>query len=181
MKKLFALLFASTLLISCEGDPGPPGLPGPQGPQGPYIVGTVFEIANVDFTPNNDYSFYGFFYDYIPADIEIYASDVVLIYLHEGVANGNDVWSLLPQTFYLQDGILEYNYNHTVEDFFIYLHGTHDLNFLPSGYTQNQIFRVAILPADFAISGKVDISNYNSVVSELKTANPEFEVITIEK
>ena len=179
MKKIVFGLFIMSFLIACEGDRGPVG---PVGPQGPYIVGTVFEIADVDFNPGNEYSYLGYFYDYIPANIEIYPSDVVLIYLNEGLANGNDIWSLMPQTFYFSGGgTMQYNYNHTLEDFEIYLQGNGNLDALPANLTQNQIFRIAILPADFATGGKVNIENYDSVVSALKTENPDFEVVGLKK
>lgn len=179
MKKVFIAIFGLLVLASCEGDRGPQG---PAGPQGPYIVGTVFEIANVNFNPGNNYSFLGYFYDYIPGDIEIYSSDVVLIYLNEGVASGNDIWSLLPQTsFFDGGGSMQYNYNHTVSDFEIYLQGNVNLNTLPLDLTQNQIFRIAILPAEFAQNTTIDITDYNSVISAMQAKNPEFEVLKLEK
>lgn len=182
MKKIVVALIGITLLTACEGSTGPVGPPGPQGPQGPYIVGTVFEIADVDFNPANQYSFLGYFYDYIPTSIEIFPSDVVLIYLNEGVVDGKDLWSLMPQTFYLTTGgTFQYNYNHTFEDFEIYMQGNVDLNTLPPNYTQNQIFRIAILPADFATSGKIELEKYDSVISGLRAENPDFEVIKLEK
>lgn len=179
MKKIISALIGIVLLTACEGERGPMG---PQGPQGSYIIGTVFEIADVDFNPANEYSFLGYFYDFIPANIEIYPSDVVLIYLNEGLVNGNDIWSLMPQTFYLTGGgTFQYNYNHTVEDFEIYMQGNVNLNTLPANYTQNQIFRIAILPADYAFSGKIDVENYDSMTSGLRLQNPDFKVIKLKK
>lgn len=178
MKKLIFILISAVVFSACEGDTGPPG---PPGPQGPYIIGTVFEISNVNFNPGNDYSFLGVFYDYIPSNIEIFPSDVVLIYLLEGVDNGNDIWSLMPQTFYLNGGgIAEYNYNHTVNDFQIFLSGNVNLNTLPPDFTQNQIFRIAILPADFANDAHTDIHNLESIIENLEAQNPQFEVIETE-
>lgn len=175
MKKLIFTLVCAVVFSACEGDQGPPG------PAGPYVVGTVFEIDNVYFNPGNDYSFLGFYYDYIPANIEIYPSDVVLIYLYEGTDNGNDIWSLMPQTFYLDGGaIAEYNYNHTVNDFQIFLSGNVNLDTLPPEFTQNQIFRIAILPADFATDPNVDLSNMQSVIENLESGNPKFQVIDSE-
>lgn len=175
MKKLIFIFVCATLLIACEGEQGPPG---PPGPQGPYIVGTVFEISGVDFNPANDFSFLGFYYDYIPQDIEIFPSDVVLIYLFEGTDSGNDIWSLMPQSFYLNGGgIAEYNYNHTDVDFQIFLSGNVDLNSLPPSFTQDQIFRIAILPAEFASDPNVDLYDMESVVGNLKTGNPTFQII----
>lgn len=176
MRNLFFAIFGLIILTSCEGDQGPAG------PPGPYLAGTVFEIGQVNFTPANDYSFLGVYQDYVPADIEIFESDVVLIYLLEKVVDGNDVWSLLPQTFYLNGGgSMQYNYNHTVNDFEIYLQGNIDLNTLDPSFTQDQVFRIAILPADFASKMDIDITNYNSVMSAMQMENPDFEVIQLEK
>lgn len=182
MKKLFVALFGIIVLTSCSGDEGPMGPAGPPGPQGPYIVGTVFEIEGVNLTAVNNYSFVGFYADYVPADIEILRSDVVLIYLLEDIVDGKDIWSLLPQTFFLQGGgIVQYNFNHTDVDFEIYLHGNINLGTLGPGFTQNQIFRIAILPAEFANSMKMDFTDYDSVISAMRTKNPDFEVIQVEK
>lgn len=175
MKNLIFAIFSVIVLTSCEGDQGP------QGPQGPYIVGTVFEIGGVNFNPGNDFSFLGFYSDYIPAGIEVYSSDIVLIYLLEKVVDGNDVWSLMPQTFYLSGGTMQYNYNHTLQDFEIYLQGNINLTALDPSFTQNQVFRIAVLPADFASSAKIDITNYDSVAAAIKAENPAFEVHRVEK
>lgn len=179
MKKILFAIFGTLVLTACSGDRGPVG---PPGPQGPYVVGTVFEIANVNFNPANEFSFLGNFYDYIPSNIEIFQSDVVLIYLNEGVASGNDIWSPLPQTFYFPSGgTVQYNFNHTDVDFEIYLQGNVDLFTLPPSFTQNQIFRIAILPAEFAMDPSIDITNYDSVISALQASDPEFEIVRLEK
>lgn len=182
MKKLAFTLFTLIALTACEG---PQGLPGPPGPPGSSdnIIGTVFEIENVDFNAGNNFSFLGYYADFIPPSIEVYPSDVVLIYLLESVTqDGRDVWSLIPQTFFLGGGAtMQYNYNHTLEDFEIYLQGNVDLTTLDPAFTQNQIFRIAILPADYATSMNLDITNYQAVMSVLKTNNPDFEVIRLEK
>lgn len=179
MKKLFFAVFSLFIFTACEGDRGPMG---PPGPQGPYIVGAVFEIANVNLNPANNYSFLGFYYDYIPDNIEIYPSDVVLIYLLEGVTDdGRDVWSLMPQTYYRNGGTVQYNYNHTVSDFEIYLQGNINLNSLPPNFTQNQVFRIALLPADFAMDNTINIEDYNSVINAMRSQNPDFEVLRSEE
>ncbi|HET8884867.1 MAG TPA: collagen-like protein [Salinimicrobium sp.] len=176
MKKLFTLLLVTSILISCTGEQGPPG------PQGPYIVGNVFEIENVDFNVSNDFSFFGYFNEFIP-QVEIYTSDVVLVYLWEGMDNGNDIWSLMPQTFYMTDGgILEYNFNHTDEDFAIYLNGNGNFANLDPSYTQDQIFRIAILPADFAQNNNVDITNIYDVMSALEiTSEKNIQTLEVAK
>lgn len=180
MKKILSLLFLCSVLISCTGEPGPPGPPGPQGPQGPYIVGNVFEIENVDFHPANDFSFYGTFNEFIP-QVDVLTSDVVHVYLYEGTSeSGNDIWSLMPQTFYFNGGsILAYNFNFTDEDFEIYLDGFVDFSTLDPFYTQDQIFRIAILPADFAQNNDIDVSNFYQVMGALNI-NSEADIQTLQ-
>ncbi len=146
MKNLFLLLAFSTTLIftSCEGPSGPPGLPGLDGET---ILGQVFE-ANITFTEGNGYGRLITF----PSSIEVYESDVVLVYLLEEVVNGYDVWSQLPQTYFLLQGTLLYTFDHTFLDVNIFLDANFNLSTLGSNYTDDQIFRIAILPAEYGKS-----------------------------
>ena len=171
MKKLLTFLTLSLFLFtSCSGDgeigprgpQGPPGEPGEPGQDG--LIGTVFE-AEIDFEGDTYYEIVG-----IPEDIEVLSSDVVLVYLLEYVdeETGNDVWSLLPQTFYLDEGQLVYNYNHTLADVEIFLDGTIDLSTLGEEYTDNQVFRIVIIPADPYETLGVNASDYSEVEAMLK-------------
>ncbi len=164
MKKIFTLLFmTSFLFISCSDD----GDPGPQGPQGPPgedgLIGTTLE-ETLTFTGPEFSIFYEF-----PNDVEVYDTDAVLVYLLETVDNGNDVWSLLPQTFYLDGGgQMQYNYNHTLEDVNIYLQGDVALETLSSDFTDNQTFRMVIVPSSALAENKnIDISDYDAVTKAL--------------
>lgn len=143
---LYFALFTGLLLTSCTGDQGPPG---PPGDPGINILGQVFEVT-VDFTPGNNYSRLIQF----PSNIEVYESDVVMVYLLEDVVQGNggsiDVWSQLPQTFFLDQGTLVYNFDHTFLDVRLFLDGNFNLDTLGSAFTDDQTFRIAILPAEFA-------------------------------
>ena len=132
------------ITISCQGDPGPPGQ------DGVNILGSVFE-RTVDFTLSNDYSNLITF----PSNIEVFESDVLLVYLLEdvipdGQGGSIDVWSQLPQTFFPTQGTLVYNYDHTFLDVRLFLGADFDLNTLGSDFTNDQTFRIAIVPADFA-------------------------------
>lgn len=159
MKKILSLLvLASIFFVSCEGDPGPQG---PPGQDGVNVVGQTFE-ATVDFG-----SEYSVFVE-IPSGVEVLDSDVILVYLLESVEDGEDVWSLLPQTFYLEGGgEVQYNYNHTTFDVNIYLHGNIDLDELGPEFTDDQTFRMVVVPSDFALNSNVDLSNYQSVKAAL--------------
>ncbi|WP_454244380.1 hypothetical protein [Psychroflexus sp. MBR-150] len=172
MKKLIVLLF-SLALISCEGDTGPPG---PPGLDGVNILGNVFDVT-VDFTPNNAYANLIAF----PNNIEVFESDVVMVYLlEEQVSDPTgpiDVWTPLPQSFFLDDGSqVVYTFNHTFLDVNLFLDGNVNLDSLGPAFTNNQTFRIAILPADFAENFDVNLESYNEVMQVLKSQDANFKV-----
>lgn len=140
---LFFALSTTIILSSCEGDQGPPGEPGIN------ILGQVFEVT-VDFTPGNDFSQLIDF----PANVEVYESDAVLVYLLEDVVPGSgggiDVWSQLPQTFFVGNNTLVYSFDHTFLDVRLFLDGNFDLSTLGSTFTDDQTFRIAVVPSEFA-------------------------------
>jgi len=148
MKKItvIIMLFVSVFVLSCEGPMGPPG------EDGTSLIGTVFEMEG-DFTPSNNYKLY---FDF-PLSFEIYDTDVVLVYILWDVVTVNgkqtDVWRLLPQTIVLNEGVIQYNFDYTVNDVKIFLETTIPVNSLLPAETQDQVFRIAVLPADF-VAGK---------------------------
>lgn len=169
----FLVILISLTTLSCEGPAGPPGFDGRDGldgADGVNILGSVYDIVG-DFTPGNDYSLFSVFSEDAPG-LEVFETDVVLVYIRwEAVDDPNggapiDVWRLLPQTRLLDQGILQYNYDHTFLDVSIFLESDFDLATLSPGDTDNQIFRIAILPAD-GLGGKVDVSNMQSVLDYL--------------
>ncbi|NAS12049.1 collagen-like protein [Poritiphilus flavus] len=170
---LFLGAFIALFMISCEGPAGPPGPPGfdgldgLDGQDGVNILGTILEIEG-DFNVGNDYAL---FYEF-PQTVEVFESDVVLVYLlwdQTEDSNGEavDIWRLLPQTRILDQGLLQYNYDHTFLDVNIFLESDFDLATLLPGDTDNQVFRIAVLPAAFAQSAKMDTSNISSVMSAM--------------
>ena len=173
MKKI-TVIFLSVglaLLTACEGVPGPPGQ---DGEDGLSLLGSVFNYSG-DFTPQNDYQLFFTF----PASYELYESDVILVYiLWEQTTDNNgdplDIWRLLPQTVVLNEGVLQYNYDHTFGDVRIFLEGTLDLNDLNTAETIDQRFRIVVLPADYAKSNDLDISNYNQIIRNI---NPQINPI----
>lgn len=166
-------VFISLFLLACEGPagpPGPPGFDGVDGADGVNILGQVFEIEG-DFTLENNYSI---FYDF-PQSTEVFESDVVLVYLlwdqtQDGNGEAVDIWRLLPQTRILEQGLLQYNFDHTFFDVSIFLESDFDLGTLQQGDTDNQVFRIAVLPADFAASSKLDLTNMNAVMASLNVS-----------
>lgn len=169
MKHFGKLLMAfSFLFIACEGDPGPPGrdgLDGLNGLDGEVIVGTVFETPAVNFNTGNNFSYTFTF----PNNFTVFDTDAILVYLLEDVVDdGNggqaDIWTPLPQTFFLNEGTLYYTFNHTFFDVALFLDGNYDLSVTPDVFTQNQIFRIVVVPADAFEANNVDRTNFNQVM-----------------
>ena len=154
MKRILPLVTLFTLLLmACEGPQGPPGF---DGQNGNIIASSAFEIE-LDFEEDNNYEFieaYGF---------DVFPTDVTLVYISWEVDNGQDVWRLLPQTAYFDDGTLVYNYDFTQNDVRFFLDGTTDLSLLDDDYTQNQVFRVVVVPADNV--GRLDLTNLDAVMN----------------
>lgn len=147
MKKVRMLLVAMITIafMSCEGPQGP------QGNDGGLIVSQSFEIE-LDFNAANNYQYiepYGF---------QVLSSDVTLVYILWETINGQDIWRLVPQNVIFQEGILTYNYDFTQDDVRFFLDGTINFNSLNPSYTQNQVFRVVVIPAD-----NVGRLNYNDL------------------
>ncbi len=172
------LVFVSVVTLSfvgCIGPEGPAGLPGLDGRDGQdgiNILGKVIDIQG-SFTSDGEYSLY---YEF-PISIEVFETDVVLVYLlwdqtEDGNGEAVDVWRLLPQTRILDQGLLQYNYDYTFFDVNIFLEADFDLATLAPGDTDNQIFRIAVLPAE-STSGKFDKSNMAAVLAQLGIAEKD--------
>jgi len=138
MSKLFTGLLLITLIFihACEGPAGPPG------EDGVNIVGEALEVE-VDFTSENDYQV---IFDFDPP---IFDSDVMIAFIEWDLVNGTSVWRQLPQIVFLDEGDLQYNFDFTPEDFSLFLETTFDPALLEPAWTENQFFRVVIVPADF--------------------------------
>lgn len=125
-------------------------------------IGEVFEYTNVNFLPNSYTVVLNFPHT-------IYSSDMVLVYRLSDVFQGEDVWKLLPETYYFNDGTLDYRYdfNFTRFDAEVYLEGF-DLAGLSPAVRLNQVLRVVVIPAYQAnkmSSKKVDFNDYNAVIN----------------
>lgn len=157
MKRILSLISVFALLLTaCEGEPGPPGFDGLDGLDGAIIASSAFEIE-IDFNAANNFEFiepYGF---------TVLPSDVTLVYILWDTSNGQDIWRLMPQTVTFVDGSLVYNFDFTQQDVRLFLDGTTDFNALDNVWTQGQIFRVVVIPAD-NIDG-IDVSNINAVLN----------------
>ena len=125
-------------------------------------ISEVFEYTNVNFLPNSYTVVLNFPHT-------IYSSDMVLVYRLSDVFQGEDVWKLLPETYYFNDGTLDYRYdfNFTRFDAEVYLEGF-DLAGLSPAVRLNQVLRVVVIPAFQAnkmASKKVDFNDYNAVIN----------------
>lgn len=166
MKKLYAACFILGIIFlqGCEGPAGPQG---PPGQDGEVIASSAFELEGVSFNSGNDYSIveeYGF---------EVLPSDVVLVYIL-WETDGNEIWRLLPQTVFLDGGILQYNYDFTLVDVSVFLDGTIDFSILDSEWTTGQILRFVVVPADF-VDARMDFSDYEAVTRMLGLEEEDFQ------
>ncbi|GIZ09818.1 hypothetical protein [Flavobacterium sp. UMI-01] len=132
-------------------------------------ISEVFE-REVSFTSANNYS------NVINLTPAIFSSDVVLVYRLSGVYQGADVWKLLPESFYFNNGTLDfgYRYDFTKYDVNIYMVGN-DLQSVSNEFRMGQVFRIVIVPASFSTS--VDVSNYNEVISALNVKENEIKKV----
>ncbi|MBZ9630137.1 hypothetical protein LB465_05040 [Salegentibacter sp. LM13S] len=175
MKKLFSILFMTTFLFtacSSDGERGPQGPPGQDGLD--PASATIFEV-NSDFFYDAEANLWTTdfltFADF--TDVEVLETDVVLIYRLDAVGqldDGSDVdeWSMLPQNFFTDEGTIQYVFNHTFVDTEIFIDGNYDLSGLSDDFTTGQIFRVAIIPANFYESANFDSSNFGSLMKALE-------------
>lgn len=127
-------------------------------------ISEVFEYSNVNFLPNS----YGVFLTFPHS---IFSSDMVLVYRLSAVDQGEDVWKLVPETFYFPDGTLDFAYNSdfTRFDANVYLTGN-DLGSVPNEFRLNQVLRVVVIPGFFGNKSTSiqDFSNYNEVINKFK-------------
>ena len=145
----FITLFA-LLLTACVGEDGPPGQ------NGELIVADAFRITNVDFTSGNSFQETIEGFDFIE-------SDVALVYIKWLLDDGSVTWRQLSQTIFFNTGALIYNFDFTRDTVTFFLDGTVDFNVLDNSWTQNQEFRVVIVPAT-QVNG-VDTSDINTVIA----------------
>ena len=161
MKKFYVLLFFATILISCEGTvgpPGPQGVPGEDGYDG--LIGQVIEVQ-ADLNAGTDFEYFV----EIPSGIEVFESDVIMVYRLMEVFDDTDVWEPLPQTIFRNNGILLYTFDYTLFDVRLFLDGTVDFGKLDPNDTDDLIFRIAIIPADFAKG--VNLKKMDEVIKAL--------------
>jgi hypothetical protein len=190
----FSLVFGSLIALffmACTGPQGPPGFDGfdgldgfdgrdgADGVDGVNILGQVIDIEG-SFTPENDYAI---LYEF-PQTVEVFDTDIVLVYLlwdQTEDSNGEavDIWRLMPQTRILNQGLLQYNYDYTFFDVSLFMEFNFNAAELLPSDTDNQVFRIAVLPADLT-QGKLDTSNIYSVMGRLGITEDKIEKFQID-
>ncbi len=169
MNKLTALFALVGLLVfqACTGPEGPMGPQGPEGLPGVNIVAEVFQ-ENVNFTSENEFEV---IFEFDPV---IEEGDVLLVYIQWETNGQTPIWRALPQTVFFEEGVLMYNYDFTRSDFRLFLDGPLDYSLLGAEWTQNQTFRVVIVPGDFSGS-RIDWTNYEAVTAMLGITESDFQ------
>ena len=125
-------------------------------------ISQVFEYSNVSLTNSNGYS------SVLNFTFEIYSSDMVLVYRLTGLDGNKDVWKLLPDTYYYDDGTLDFGYRNdfTRVNAVVELFG-YDLPSLNPEFRLNQVFRVVVIPGSFAgRTAAVDFNDYEAVAKK---------------
>jgi hypothetical protein len=138
------------------------------------FISELFEVTT-SFGPNNNYS------RLVTFNPPIYNTDMVLVYHLYDVVNGSDVWRLMPQTYYLDLGALDYNYDFTKYDVNLFLDADFNLDYLTPAWSQNQTFRIVVIPADFTNKSAVDYKDYNATIKMLGYENAPIKKINVDK
>lgn len=95
-----------------------------------------------------------------------YPTDMALAYRLSGVDNGANVWKLLPETYYFNDGTLNfrYDFDFTQYNASIYMDGF-DLAGVSDAFRTNQVLRIVIIPSNKGNkkANNIDYADYNAV------------------
>lgn len=161
MKKLMTAisfyLVTVLVIISCEGPAGP------EGPPGPEILPISFEFT-IDLLEENDFQHI----TEIPAQIEVFDSDMMIAYVLEDVIEEDelDVWRKLPVTEFNNNGTLLFDYDFTAVDIQIFLDANYPLG--TDDEYEEVLIRAVHIPAELLNSTNNKAIENTSSVSELK-------------
>lgn len=176
MKNVLKTVFALSVILftSCEGPEGPPGFDGLDGRDGLNgldginVTATLIDVEG-SFNSANDFSF---FYDF-QDDVDTNFDFAVLAYLREReieLEDGSftDVWRPLPTTILSDQGIYQYNFEHTFFDIEFFMEGDFDLSTLNPDFLNNQVFRIALVPADLLANGEIDVTRFGESLNKIE-------------
>ncbi|RAI91916.1 hypothetical protein [Algoriphagus yeomjeoni] len=168
---LILALFGMFVFQSCVGPEGPQGLPGPEGEPGINILSEVFELE-IDFNEGNNFEEIR---DFNPAIID---GDMVIAFIQWDVNGTSPIWRALPQTVFFEEGVLMYNYDFTNNDFRLFLDGPLDYSLLGPEWTDNQLFRVVVVPGELlSANARIDLTDYNTVTKLMGLSDSDFKRI----
>lgn len=146
LTKFYLILISIFLLIfyiGCEGDRGPAGPEGPEGPPGAEILPVSFEFTANLTTQNN----FEFLQD-IPAEIEVFDSDVIIVFVLEDILEDDtEVWRQLPITEFNERGTRLLTFDFTFADVRLFLDANYELG--SADEFTDVLFRGVHIPADF--------------------------------
>ncbi|TMM55907.1 collagen-like protein [Maribacter algarum] len=189
MKKATLILgaFLTLFMVSCEvngldgrdGLDGLDGRDGLDGQDGVNILANVIDIEG-DFTPEGDYRI---LYEF-PDTIEVFETDLVLVYIlfdQTEDSNGEaiDIWRLLPQTLIVDQGLLQYNFDHTFLDVSIFLEADFDLGLLLPGDTEQQVFRIAVVPGEKSGKSSLDHTDIEAVMAHIGVSEKDVSKVKL--
>jgi len=167
MKKIF-LLFAMAgtfAFTGCTVDDEPEVI------ENDYIFeAEVFQVNNVDFNDVSDNSVI------IPLDPSILESDMVLVYRRTGMDGNDPVWELIPSTYHVAEGQVDFNFDFSVNSVVVYLDATFDPIITPE-FSQDQVFRVVIIPGYLSAGARMDFRDYKSVVERFNIEEANIRTI----
>ncbi|MGV9005086.1 hypothetical protein [Flavobacterium sp.] len=140
-------------------------------------ISKVWEYTNVNFLPNSYSVVLNF-----PQSIA--TSDMVLVYRLSGAFQGEDIWKLLPESYFFDDGTLDFRF---VNDFTrfnaeVNLQGL-NLEGLNANVRLNQVLRVVSIPGYFnnRMSSQVDFSNYKATLQAFNIDDSHVQRIDLKK
>lgn len=170
------ILVAAVFMQACEGPEGPQG---PPGEDGTGLLTKIIEIENVNFTAGNEF---GIRYEFPANKLEVLEGDIVMVYMLWDVDGNVPIWRPLPQQVFFPNGILQYNFSHTLIDVDIFLDGQIDPASVSSDWRNNQTFRIAVIPTDYVqglrTSG-IDYNNYDEVAKFLNVTEKDVTKVKI--
>lgn len=161
---LIGISVLSLIFTSCTGEDGRDGFDGIDGLDAEQTV--IYEFGGLNFNEDNDYTIE----EPIPSDVFIDFTDIIQVYRSLGIdENNEEVWEQIPQTYFVDQGILQYTFDFSVDRVTLFLTADFDLSTLDDPlFTDDQIFRFAVIPASVSSSAKLltSSSNYAQVAKD---------------
>ena len=165
---LAAFSFACTDEVAVPGPQGPPGEPGLNGEEA-YTFEWIFDFESPDYAVLLPF----------PDDFTMLDSDKVLVYALWGTetvdGQEQDIWRLLPQNIFTDDGLLQYNFDFTISNVSVFMDAEFPLSILGPDFTDDWVMRVLVIPAQLQENGRLvgDYSDYKEVAERFGlTVNP---------